>query len=108
MRAGSLAAAAAALKQITGKGKLVAIYDHSGPSASGSPPSACGRNYVSDAVEDRPKPGDAKRHDVAFNAECVGSTPVEVCRTSARRTRYVTFRPTPCLLQLRCGTQPGG
>lgn len=54
------AAAEAALNHITGKSKLVAIYDHSGPSTSGIAALRTWQSYVTDVVEGRRKPGDAE------------------------------------------------
>jgi hypothetical protein len=56
----SEADAEAALNHITGRGKLVATYDHSGPSTSGIAALRTWQNYVADVVEDRRKPGDAE------------------------------------------------
>lgn len=54
------AAAEAALNHITGRSKLVAIYDHSGPSTSGIAALRTWQTYVTDVVEGRRQPGDAE------------------------------------------------
>lgn len=52
--------AEAALNHITAKGKLVAIYDQSGPSASGIAALRVWQSYVADVVEGRCQPGHAE------------------------------------------------
>lgn len=52
--------AEAALNHITGRSKLVATYDHSGPSASGLAALRTWQSYVADVVEGRRPPGDAE------------------------------------------------
>lgn len=52
--------AEAALNHITSKGKLVATYDLSGPSASGIGALRVWQGYVADVVEGRRPPGDAE------------------------------------------------
>lgn len=56
----SEAAAEAALNHITGKSKLVAIYDHSGPSTSGIAALRTWQGYVADVVDEHRKPGEAE------------------------------------------------
>ena len=56
----SEAAAEAGLNHVTGKGKLVAIYDQSGPAGSGIGALRVWQAYVADVVEGRRPPGDAE------------------------------------------------
>ncbi|MCW3039844.1 MAG: Integrase, partial [Solirubrobacterales bacterium] len=53
-------AAEAALNHITGRGRLVATYDQSGPSVSGISALRVWQGYVADVVEGRCQPGDAE------------------------------------------------
>jgi hypothetical protein len=53
-------AAEAALNHVTGRDKLVAIYDQSGPSMSGISALRVWQQYVADVVEGRRQPGDAE------------------------------------------------
>ncbi|NGM24403.1 tyrosine-type recombinase/integrase [Roseomonas stagni] len=52
--------AEAALNHVSGKGKLVATYDQSGPSASALTALRVWQGYVADVVEGRRQPGDAE------------------------------------------------
>jgi len=53
-------AAEAALNHVTSRDKLVAIYDHSGPSSSGISALRVWQGYVADVVAGRRQPGDAE------------------------------------------------
>ena len=53
-------AAEAALNHVTGRDKLVAIYDQSGPSPSGISALRVWQGYVADVVAGRRQPGDAE------------------------------------------------
>jgi integrase len=52
--------AEAALNHVTGRSKLIATYDHSGPSASAITALRVWQGYVADVVEGRRPPGDAE------------------------------------------------
>lgn len=52
--------AEAALNHVTGRSKLVATYDHSGPPASALTALRTWQSYVADVVERRRQPGDAE------------------------------------------------
>ena len=49
-----------ALNHVTGRSKLVQVYDHSGPPASALTALRTWQAYVADVVEKRRQPGDAE------------------------------------------------
>jgi integrase len=81
--------AEAALNHVTGRGKLVAIYDHSGPSASALTALRTWQSYVADVVEGRRPAGDAEaRYREALPEEMrYRSKPVFTPRAKAKPGR---------------------
>nr|WP_281419559.1 integrase arm-type DNA-binding domain-containing protein [Falsiroseomonas tokyonensis] len=81
--------AEAALNHVTGRSKLVATYDHSGPSASAITALRVWQSYVADVVEGRRSPGDAEaRHRAALPEDLrYRSKPKFVARKKAKPGR---------------------
>jgi hypothetical protein len=101
------AAAEAALNHITGKSKLVAIYDHSGPSTSGIAALRTWQGYVTDVVEGRRKPGDAENSYRESLPEDLRwrSRPKFVPRTKAKPGRGASRR-VEAEISVDCVTTP--